>query len=197
MAGAFPPNMFANAQTTLNVLVSLEDAFIAAYLVGVRQFSHDSLRVTAARIMGIESDHRTLARVVAPGVAAQDGGPIETVTGISGRRRERRPAQQQRLRAHTRLDKDQPGRHGLTTIRKRGRSRASRLRHLEAIPVQPIHADPPLTTGGVPLLHRLIANPAGGDIRRCGGVVVASEPRPAKTRARLSGSYRVTLARGC
>jgi hypothetical protein len=32
--------------------------------------------------MGIESDHRTLARVVAPGVAAQDGGPIETVTGI-------------------------------------------------------------------------------------------------------------------
>jgi hypothetical protein len=76
--------MFADAQTTLNVLVSLEDAFIAAYLVGVRQFSHDKLRVTAARIMGIESDHRTLARVVAPGVAAQDGGPIETVTGIQG-----------------------------------------------------------------------------------------------------------------
>ncbi|MGN6674427.1 MAG: ferritin-like domain-containing protein, partial [Thermomicrobiales bacterium] len=39
---------------------------------------------TAARIMGIESDHRTLARVVAPGVAAQDGGPIEAVTGIQG-----------------------------------------------------------------------------------------------------------------
>lgn len=34
--------------------------------------------------MGIESDHRTLARVVAPGVAAQDGGPIETITGIQG-----------------------------------------------------------------------------------------------------------------
>ena len=80
----YPPNMFADAQTTLNVLVSLEDAFIAAYLVGVRQFSHDNLRVTAARIMGIESDHRTLARVVAPGVAAEDGGPIETVTGIQG-----------------------------------------------------------------------------------------------------------------
>jgi hypothetical protein len=80
----YPANMFADAQTTLNVLVSLEDAFIAAYLVGVRQFSHDNLRVTAARIMGIESDHRTLARVVAPGVAAQDGGPIETVTGIQG-----------------------------------------------------------------------------------------------------------------
>ena len=80
----YPPNMFTSAQTTLNVLVSLEDAFIAAYLVGVRQFSHDDLRVTAARIMGIESDHRTLARVVAPGVAAEDGGPIEQVTGIQG-----------------------------------------------------------------------------------------------------------------
>jgi hypothetical protein len=31
--------MFENAQTTLNVLVTLEDAFIAAYLVGVRHFS--------------------------------------------------------------------------------------------------------------------------------------------------------------
>jgi hypothetical protein len=72
----YPPKMFSDAQTTLNVLVSLEDAFIAAYLVGVRKFSNDNLRVTAARIMGIESDHRTLARVVAPGVASSDGGPI-------------------------------------------------------------------------------------------------------------------------
>jgi hypothetical protein len=78
----FPPKMFSDAQTTLNVLVTLEDAFIAAYLVGVRDFSTSELRVTAARIMGIESDHRTLARVVAPGVAAADGGPIEAVTGI-------------------------------------------------------------------------------------------------------------------
>jgi hypothetical protein len=80
----YPFNMFANAQTTLNTLVTLEDAFIAAYLVGVRNFSTPQLRVTAARIMGIESDHRTLARVVAPGVAAQDGGPLETITGIQG-----------------------------------------------------------------------------------------------------------------
>src|SRR5260221_5941704 len=77
--------MFTDAQTTLNILVTLEDAFIAAYLVGVRDFSTSNLRVTAARIMGIESDHRTLARVVAPGVAAQDGGPIEKVTGIQGK----------------------------------------------------------------------------------------------------------------
>jgi hypothetical protein len=81
----YPPKMFADAQTTLNVLVTLEDAFIAAYLVGVRDFSTANLRVTAARIMGIESDHRTLARVVAPGVSSTDGGPIERVTGIQGK----------------------------------------------------------------------------------------------------------------
>jgi Ferritin-like domain len=81
----YPPKMFSDAQTTLNVLVTLEDAFIAAYLVGVRDFSSADLKVTAARIMGIESDHRTLARVVAPGVAKADGGPIETVTGIQGK----------------------------------------------------------------------------------------------------------------
>ena len=80
----YPPEMFTDPQTTLNILVTLEDAFIAAYLVGVRRFSTPDLRVTAARIMGIESDHRTLARVVAPGVAASDGGPIETVTGAQG-----------------------------------------------------------------------------------------------------------------
>jgi hypothetical protein len=80
----YPVNMFADAQTTLNTLVTLEDAFIAAYLIGVRNFTTAQLRVTAARIMGIESDHRTLARIVAPGVAAQDGGPIETITGIQG-----------------------------------------------------------------------------------------------------------------
>jgi hypothetical protein len=81
----YPKNMFDDAQTTLDVLVTLEDAFIAAYLVGVRDFSTPDLRVTAARIMGIESDHRTLARVVAPGVSKRDGGPIEHVTGIEGK----------------------------------------------------------------------------------------------------------------
>jgi hypothetical protein len=78
----YPPDMFTDAQTTLNILVTLEDAFIAAYLVGVRDFSTPDLKVTAARIMGIESDHRTLARVVGPGVASGDGGPIEQISGI-------------------------------------------------------------------------------------------------------------------
>jgi hypothetical protein len=80
----YPPKMFTDAQTTLNVLVTLEDAFIAAYLIGVRNFSTRNLRVTAARIMGIESDHRTLARVVGGDVTAPFGGPIETITGIQG-----------------------------------------------------------------------------------------------------------------
>jgi Ferritin-like domain len=80
----YPVNMFADAQTTLNTLVTLEDAFIAAYLVGVRNFSTTELRVTAARIMGIESDHRTLARVIGPDVAAEDGGPIAMITGFQG-----------------------------------------------------------------------------------------------------------------
>lgn len=80
----YPPKMFSDAQTTLNILVTLEDAFIAAYLVGVRNFSTRNLRVTAARIMGIESDHRTLARVVAGDVTPQFGGPLATTTGIQG-----------------------------------------------------------------------------------------------------------------
>jgi len=80
----YPHNMFTDAQTTLNTLVTLEDAFIAAYLVGVRYFSTADLRVTAARIMGIESDHRTLARSLAGDVDAQDGGPIMKITGLQG-----------------------------------------------------------------------------------------------------------------
>jgi Ferritin-like domain len=80
----YPKGMFEDTQTTLNTLVTLEDAFIAAYLVGMRNFSTRDLRVTAARIMGIESDHRTLARVIGPDVAAQDGGPITKIAGIKG-----------------------------------------------------------------------------------------------------------------
>lgn len=80
----YPKHMFSDAHTTLNTLVTLEDAFIAAYLIGVRNFSTADLRVTAARIMGIESDHRTLARVLGGEIAPQDGGPIAKITGIQG-----------------------------------------------------------------------------------------------------------------
>ncbi len=80
----YPAKMFSDAQTTLSILVTLEDAFIAAYLVGVRNFTTRNLRVTAARIMGIESDHRTLARVLGADVTSAFGGPIETMTGAQG-----------------------------------------------------------------------------------------------------------------
>ncbi len=40
----YPNKMFADAQVTLKTLVTLEDAFIAAYLVGVRNFSTTNLR---------------------------------------------------------------------------------------------------------------------------------------------------------
>ena len=81
----YPKGMFADAKTTLNTLVTLEDAFIAAYLVGVRNFSTADLRVTSARIMGIESDHRTLARVLGPNVSKKDGGPVEAIVGVLGK----------------------------------------------------------------------------------------------------------------
>ncbi len=80
----YPRHMFQSAQVTLNTLTALEDAFIAAYLVGVRNFSTSDLRVTAARIMGIESDHRTLARVLGGDVSPRDRGPIEFITGLQG-----------------------------------------------------------------------------------------------------------------
>ena len=74
----YPAQMFKDPQTTVNILVTLEDAFIAAYLVGVRNFSNHQLRVSAARIMGIESDHRSLARVIAADLG------LSTVTGAQG-----------------------------------------------------------------------------------------------------------------
>lgn len=61
----YPSDMFADPQTTLNILVTLEDAFIAAYLIGVRDLSTDSLKELAAQILGIECEHRALARIIA------------------------------------------------------------------------------------------------------------------------------------
>jgi hypothetical protein len=44
-----PPKMFADAQTTLNILATLEDAFMAAYLRGARQVSSSGSSAAAAR----------------------------------------------------------------------------------------------------------------------------------------------------
>jgi hypothetical protein len=80
----FPQGMFNDAQVTLDTLVTLEEAFIATYLVGVRDLSTPELKVTAARILAVESDHRTVARVVATEIDPADGGPFTRIRGLSG-----------------------------------------------------------------------------------------------------------------
>lgn len=74
----FPNNMFVDPQTTVNTLITLEDAFIAAYLIGVRDFSTNALKVIAGQIMGVEAEHRALGRVI-----VNDLG-LSSVTGLSG-----------------------------------------------------------------------------------------------------------------
>lgn len=74
----FPTNMFTDPQTTMNTVVTLEDAFIAAYLIGIRDFSSTALKVIAGQIMGVEAEHRTQARIV-----TNDLG-LTAVTGLGG-----------------------------------------------------------------------------------------------------------------
>lgn len=80
----FPVGMFTtangqqNIQTTLNTLITLEDAFIAAYLIGIRDFSSPTLRVYAGQILGVESEHRAFGRVIAADLG------LSGVTGLSG-----------------------------------------------------------------------------------------------------------------
>ncbi len=50
----FPAKMFIDPQVTVNTLVTLEDAFIAAYLIGIRDFSSAGLKVIAGQILGVE-----------------------------------------------------------------------------------------------------------------------------------------------
>ena len=125
----YPPKMFSDAQTTLDVLVTLEDAFIAAYLVGVRDFSTPALRVLAARIMGIESDHRTLARVLA--------GDVSTRTAARSRRS---PASRGRPRRPIRPTTTD------TSVRSNGRRSARRSRRSHRSPTK----RPPVRPGSIP-----------------------------------------------
>lgn len=74
----FPAGMFTDKQTTVNTLVTLEDTFIAAYLIGVRDFGSNTAKQLAAEILGVESEHRVLARIV-----ASDLG-LTSTTGQSG-----------------------------------------------------------------------------------------------------------------
>ena len=78
----FPTGMFGDSSTyatTVNTLETLEDAFIAAYLIGVRDLSTAGLRVLAAQIMGVEAEHRAFGRVVAADLN------LHSTTGLSGK----------------------------------------------------------------------------------------------------------------
>lgn len=76
----FPNNMFSDTTyaTTVNTLTLLEDAFIAAYLIGILDFSQNGTKQLAGQIMGVECEHRAFARVI-----ASDLGLGQT-TGLSG-----------------------------------------------------------------------------------------------------------------
>ena len=78
----FPTGMFGGASTyatTVNTLVTLEDAFIAAYLIGVRDLSSAALRVLASQIMGVEAEHRAFGRVIAADLN------LHSTTGLTGK----------------------------------------------------------------------------------------------------------------
>ncbi len=77
----FPSGMFGASSTyatTMNTLITLEDAFIAAYLIGISSFSATANKVLAGQILGVESEHRTLARVIANDLS------LGSTTGLSG-----------------------------------------------------------------------------------------------------------------
>lgn len=74
----FPTNMFVDPQVTMNTLITLEEAFIAAYMVGTQSLSTSSLRLLAAQIMGVEAEHKVLARVTAADLS------LASTTGLSG-----------------------------------------------------------------------------------------------------------------
>lgn len=77
----FPTGMFGDPstyRTTVNTLVTLEDAFIAAYLIGIRDLSSPGLKVLAGQIMGVESEHRAFGRVIAADLN------LHSTTGLSG-----------------------------------------------------------------------------------------------------------------
>ena len=83
----FPTNMFSDSTfaTTINTLVALEDTFIAAYLIAIRDFSSNGTKELAGQILGVEAEHRAFARVIAAdlGLASTTGqsGVPELVNG--------------------------------------------------------------------------------------------------------------------
>lgn len=65
----FPPNTFTDLATFLNLVESLETGGVGAYSAAIFRFAskltRPDLALLGARILGIEAEHRVLARVVA------------------------------------------------------------------------------------------------------------------------------------
>jgi len=61
----FPEGTFQTAQATINTLEVIEDLLIATHLYGVNNFSSGTYRIQSAQILGVESEHRVLGRVIA------------------------------------------------------------------------------------------------------------------------------------
>ncbi|HEY3365135.1 MAG TPA: ferritin-like domain-containing protein [Symbiobacteriaceae bacterium] len=64
----FPPGIFTNRTMFLNLIEQLETNGIGAYSAAIFRFASDLMRpdlaLLAARILGVEAEHRVLARVV-------------------------------------------------------------------------------------------------------------------------------------
>ena len=61
----FPVGTFQTAQATLNTLEIIEELLIAIYLYGVNNFSSGTYKLQSAQLLGVESEHRVLGRVIA------------------------------------------------------------------------------------------------------------------------------------
>ena len=151
----YPAKMFSDAQTTLDVLVTLEDAFIAAYLVGVRDFSTPD----AARPCGADHGDRERPPYARARPSRRRVGQGRRTDQEDHRRagqgRKRRSAQQQRVRAHPQVDKHQPGRHGTDPVRRPSSRRPGRVRHVQAVPVQAVHPGAAQPTRRISLIRGL------------------------------------------
>ncbi len=138
----YPKKMFADAQTTLNTLVTLEDAFIAAYLVGVREFSTRG----PARDRGAHHGHRVRppharARRRARAWPTPTAGPIEAVTGIQKQAESVDPPNNNGYERTLGPEEHRPGRRSAAAVRGTEGGRKSRLRRDQALQVPAVHAD--------------------------------------------------------
>lgn len=82
----FPPDTFTDLNAFLNLVESLETGGVGAYSAAIFHFANElgrpELALLAARILGIEAEHRALARVVA-GKNPPDNLCIEAVPTLS------------------------------------------------------------------------------------------------------------------